>query len=157
MRTQISVKSSPMILNLKSRKTFTWRSMEVMKAFQIAGKNVIWADNQKRLVYSLWLHTFTVHHHTVQDHCTSTSPSYYHRGIGFSTKSSTWRLFSSILSVSGGERCEMEEIVEREDGEEMVRRFFLQISYDQNLNTRLALAPDIHTDTGIIKIMEIFI
>ena len=41
MRTQISVKSSPMILNLKSRKTFTWRSMEVMKAFQIAGKNVI--------------------------------------------------------------------------------------------------------------------
>ena len=59
--------------------------------------------------------------------------------------------------MSGGERCEMEEIVEREDGEEMVRRFFLQISYDQNLNTRLALAPDIHTDTGIIKIMEIFI
>ena len=32
-----------------------------MKAFQIAGKNVIFADNQWRLVYSLWLHTDTVH------------------------------------------------------------------------------------------------
>ena len=35
--------------------------MEVMKAFQIAGKNVIFADDQWRLVYSLWLHTDTVH------------------------------------------------------------------------------------------------